>query len=90
MKALLAALGVLGFGAAVFFIARGKSVPNTSGKQASGNTGQPQSSKSIAANLLTSQNISTLGGLVAKLGGGPAEVAKPAGKDGSLFITSLD
>ncbi len=91
MKAFLAIAGVLTFGAGVYFLARGRGVPNTSSKQASGNLGSPTSSKNIAANLLTSQNLATLGGLIEKIGGGGAvAVAPPGGAGGSQFVTSYN
>lgn len=88
MKALLALAGVGVFGAAVFFIARGKSLPTTQGKQMNGNVGQPNSGKNIAASLLTSANFATLGGLIEKVGGGAASPAPVGGNGGSGFVTT--
>ncbi len=96
MKAFLALAGVAVFGTAVFFIARGRMLPNTSGKQAAGNLpNQPANParQNIAASLLTSQNIAAVGGLYDKIfgtgGGGAAVPASPGGTNGSGFVTSL-
>lgn len=89
MKAFLAVAGVGVFGAAVYFIARGRAVPNTSTKQMSGNLGAPVSSKDIAMRFLTSENLATLGGYIEKIGGGGAvSVASPGGTSGSGFVTT--
>jgi hypothetical protein len=90
MKGVLALAGVGIFGAVVYFLAKGKAVPNTSSKQGSGSLGKPQNPATIAASLLTSQNVASLGGLLSKVGGGPATVAPQAGTGGSGFVTSLD
>lgn len=94
MKALLAIAGVGLVGAAVFFIARGRRVPTTQGTQMSGNVGQPPSSRNIAASLLTSQNLATLGGLAERVfgtgSGGAVAVAPPGGQNGSMFVTTYN
>lgn len=69
--------------AAVYFIARGKALPNVSGKQAAGGAPKPSPNQNLASSLLTSQNIAALGGLVGAIGGTPAKPAGPAGANGS-------
>lgn len=92
MKGALAILGVVVVGAVAYFIAKGKGTPTTtSGKSGSGNSVSQQVQKQLATNLLTSQNMSALSGLVTSVlpNGGSAKVATPAGPAGSgtQFIT---
>lgn len=95
MKAALALAGVGIFGAAVWLIARGRrNVPaNTSALQANGTTQRPITSKQIAASLLTSQNIASLGGLVSQIGGAVIPAAQGGsaapGWDSSGIVVAL-
>ena len=69
---ILAGIGVVL--AAVYFIARGKSLPTLNSKQGSGSLPKPNPNQALASQLLTSQNI----GAITTLFGGSATPAKAA------------
>lgn len=94
MKGALAVLGVLVIGAAAYFMAKGKSAPAptpTSGKVPVGKQLAQQAEKQLSTNLLTSQNMAALGGLLNSVlpSGGSAKVASTPG-NGSGFVTQSD
>lgn len=90
MKGALAVLGVIVVGAAAYFIAKGKSSPTTtSAKKPAGGSVGKQIGVQLASKLLTSDNISALGGLAKSVvpNGGAAKVA-PTTNNG--FVTEAD
>ena len=92
MKAALAVLGVLVFGGAVYFIARGKGLPMANGGQKTPpKPSTPTTKQVVAQQLLTSANVAALGGLLTSIlpGGGSAQAASMPG-NGTGLITSYN
>jgi hypothetical protein len=94
MKGALAVLGVIVVGAAAYFMARGKQTTTptpVTGKVPVGKQIAQQAEQKLATNLLTSDNVAKLGGLLNSVlpQGGAAKVAPMAG-NGSGFTTQAD